>query len=76
MAETKTCASCGGRMEEGFVLDRGHYSFPAEQQWAGGEPQRSFWTGLKIDEERLLKVATYRCVGCGRLESYARERTE
>lgn len=73
MAEAKTCAGCGGTMEEGFVLDRGHYGFPSEQQWAGGEPQSSFWTGLKIDEERLFKVITYRCQHCGRLESYARE---
>ena len=76
MAESMTCAGCGGTMEEGFVLDRAHYSFPAEQQWTGGVPERSFWTGLKIDEERLYTVVTYRCVGCGRLESYAREKAE
>ena len=32
MDEVPKCAGCGGTMEEGFVLDRGHYSFPAEQQ--------------------------------------------
>ena len=73
MAETLTCAACGCEMEEGFVIDHGHYSFPAEQQWVEGEPKRSFWTGLDIDDKRAYKVMTYRCVRCGRLESYARE---
>ena len=73
MAEELACERCGGRMQEGFVLDRGHYSFPGEQQWVEGEPQRSFWTGLKTDDRKQFKVETYRCEGCGRLESYARE---
>jgi len=73
MAEAVTCAGCGGTMEEGFVLDRGHYGFPAEQQWVEGEPQSSFWTGLKTEGRRLFKVITYRCEQCGRLDSYARQ---
>lgn len=73
MAEAKTCAGCGSTMEEGFVIDRGSYNFPGEQQWMEGEPQSSFWTGLKMDGKRLFKVMTYRCERCGRLESYARE---
>jgi len=73
MAETIKCERCGGAMEEGFVLDRGHYSFPAEQRWVEGEPQPSFWTGLKTDDRRQFKVETHRCEKCGRLESYARE---
>lgn len=76
MAEELACARCGAKMEEGFMLDRGGYNYPGEQQWVEGAPQRSFWTGLKLDEERLFKVVTYRCVGCGRLESYAREKAE
>jgi hypothetical protein len=73
MAEAMTCAGCGGSMEEGFVLDRGSYNFPGEQQWVEGEPQSSFWTGLEMDGKRLFKVMTYRCERCGRLDSYARE---
>jgi hypothetical protein len=73
MADAVTCAGCGGEMEEGFVLDRGSYGFPGEQQWVEGEKKRSFWTGLETEDRRLFKVMTYRCVRCGRLESYARE---
>ncbi|MET0649209.1 MAG: hypothetical protein ABW208_21585 [Pyrinomonadaceae bacterium] len=76
MAELMTCAGCGGGMEEGFVLDRGSYNFPGEQQWIEGEPESSFWTGLKMDGKRLFKVMTYRCERCGRLDSYARESAE
>ena len=73
MAEEMTCAGCGGEMEEGFVLDRGHYSAGNEQNWVEGEPERSIWTGIKTKGRRLFKVMTYRCERCGRLESYARE---
>jgi hypothetical protein len=76
VAEVLTCAGCGGEMEEGFVLDRGDYNFPNEQQWLEGEPESGFWTGFKMDGRRLFKVTTYRCEGCGRLDSYARERAE
>ncbi|HWS86956.1 MAG TPA: hypothetical protein VN282_08320 [Pyrinomonadaceae bacterium] len=75
MAEALKCAGCGGVMEEGFVLDRGSYDFPAEQKWVEGVPQRSFWMGLDIDDKRVYKVMSYRCERCGRLESYAREST-
>jgi hypothetical protein len=73
MAEAIKCERCGGTMEEGFVLDRAHYSMPTTQQWVEGEPKHSFWSGLETDGKRQFKVATYRCDKCGRLESFARE---
>ena len=73
MAEALTCAGCGGEMEEGFIIDRGHYGAPGEQKWVEGEPERSIWTGIKTGGRRNFKVMSYRCERCGRLESYARE---
>jgi len=73
MAEAVECVRCGGATEEGFVLDRAHYSMPTTPQWVEGEPQRSFWTGLETDGRRQFKVETYRCEKCGRLESFALE---
>ena len=73
MSESKTCVGCGGEMEEGFIFDRGHLNYPAEQQWVEGEPERSFWSGFETGGKRLFKIMTYRCERCGRLESYARE---
>jgi len=58
-------------MEEGFILDRGHHSSKSVSQWVEGEPERSIWTGIKTKDRNMYQVATYRCGGCGYLESYA-----
>jgi hypothetical protein len=58
-------------MEPGFVVDRGHYSSPDEQQWVEGAPERSFWRGLKTSGRESFKVTSFRCDRCGYLESYA-----
>jgi hypothetical protein len=58
-------------MEQGFVMDRGHYSTPNEQQWIEGDPVKSFWHGLQTKGREKLPVRTFRCERCGYLESYA-----
>jgi hypothetical protein len=58
-------------MEPGFVVDKGHYSMPNEQEWLEGEPVKSFWLGLKTKGRERHPVRTYRCERCGYLESYA-----
>jgi hypothetical protein len=63
-------------MSEGFVLDRGHGNATAVQKWVEGEPERSFWTGLKTRGREMLVVSTWRCDRCGYLESYATEATK
>jgi hypothetical protein len=74
MSEELVCSRCGGRMEAGFMLDRGHYGVPqATAEWVEGEPERSIWTGIKTKGREHYRVETYRCEGCGRLDSYARE---
>jgi hypothetical protein len=55
-------------MESGFILDQG-YQIQHVSQWVEGTPQKSFWFGIKSDV--TLDVASYRCSGCGYLESYA-----
>lgn len=57
-------------MEEGFILDYAH-SGATVSKWTEGAPKPSTWSGLKVNEP--LQVATYRCTGCGYLESYARK---
>jgi Domain of unknown function (DUF6487) len=66
-----TCPKCHRHMEEGYVLDRAHAAV-AQAVWVAGPPVRSFWTGLKIDRTALKPITTYRCTGCGYLESYTR----
>jgi len=57
-------------MEEGFILDD-TYGGHVPTEWAEGKPRRSIWTGVKIAKEARHPMTTYRCRGCGYLESYA-----
>jgi hypothetical protein len=36
----------------------------------------SIWTGMKMRGRERHPVITYRCAGCGFLESYAREESK
>lgn len=67
-----TCFKCGHSMERGYVLDAMHGGGNRPGQWAEGEPERSFWFGVKLKGRRVLPVTTWRCTGCGLLESYAK----
>lgn len=57
-------------MEIGFLVDEG-YGTRAVPKWYSGEPEKSFWTVLKLRGRERLEVTTYRCKRCGYLESYA-----
>lgn len=65
------CPDCGSRMEEGYVYDRGHYDAGHVETWVEGEPERSFWAGLKTSDRAQFSVRTFRCSNCGLLKSYA-----
>jgi hypothetical protein len=74
MTERKLeCPRCRGNMERGFVLDRGHYSYPDLQKWVDGPPEKSFWHGVKLSGKEAYVVHSWRCEKCGYLESYATE---
>ena len=69
-----TCAECGKAMEAGFVLDlldHQTHGSGTQSAWIDGAPEPSFWTGVKLKGHQRLPVTTYRCPGCGYLESYA-----
>ena len=66
-----SCPRCSGSMEAGVILDTGAYGSLDVGKWVEGEPLRSIWTGLKVGGKEQLDVTTYRCRGCGYLESYA-----
>lgn len=67
----KTCAKCGGRMDEGRLVTTDSNSARLQVGWVHGIPERSFWTGLKVAKKDIMTVATYRCTRCGLLENYA-----
>jgi hypothetical protein len=58
-------------MEQGFVLDNTHGA-RVVSHWAAGAPEKSFWVGTKLPEEKTIPIGTFRCSSCGFLEGYAR----
>lgn len=65
------CSKCGGRMEEGAVVDMG-YGGAVQSMWVeglsheGGSPEGQ--TGIK----RKIAITTQRCGNCGYIDSYAK----
>ncbi len=70
MAASVNCLRCHAQMEPGFIADVTHGGY-AQENWSQGEPQSSFWRGLKVDRSHSIPVTTLRCPKCGYLESYA-----
>ncbi len=70
------CSKCGIEMAPGFILDRGHMEYRTQQTWVEGEPEESFWSGIKTSNRDTYAVAAYRCETCGRLEFYTTERVK
>jgi hypothetical protein len=70
MNETVECLRCRAPMEAGFVPDNTHAGLQ-EQKWSPGEPEPSFWMGMKLKSDSVIPVRTLRCTKCGYLESYA-----
>jgi predicted nucleic-acid-binding Zn-ribbon protein len=64
------CPKCAEAMEEGIVLDRGEWNVSLTPLWVKGRTEFSWKTGLKVVTGHKA-VATWRCTGCGYLESYA-----
>jgi predicted RNA-binding Zn-ribbon protein involved in translation (DUF1610 family) len=67
------CPYCKEEMEAGLLLDRGHGNRPVPQEWLEGNPEASFWLGLKTKNKRKLHIVAYRCPRCGLLQDYALE---
>lgn len=70
------CSKCGGRMEQGFILDRGAAEFTLRgryvSKWARGAPLKSFLFKTWVPWD-ALPIGAFRCASCGYLESYARD---
>jgi len=65
------CPKCNGSMVEGFALDRTEGQGKWISTWIAGAPERSFWVGIKTSDRENIPIRTFRCSGCGYLESYA-----
>lgn len=65
------CIRCRTQMEAGYLLEAGDHNSRTVTQWVEGEPEKSFWTGLRLKDRDVMPVMTFRCPNCGYLESYA-----
>ncbi len=63
------CPNCEGRMQEGFILDVAVDRLVSH--WVSGKPEASFWTGTSLSGRTRYPIQSFRCTGCGYLESYA-----
>ena len=60
-------------MDRGFIPDE-YQDRNEVTVWVQGQPERSLETGtVDLSGTRMWHVVTYRCTGCGYLESYARD---
>jgi hypothetical protein len=73
MTQPTTCPKCSGHMEPGFILDRAPGAGAKLQaKWVEGPPTPSFWAGrVKLEGREPVPITTFRCSGCGYLESFA-----
>ena len=67
---SKSCPKCGGRMEQGFILELKDGNRKAITEWVEGLAEKA-WYGLKTRGKRRLAIETWRCGRCAYLESYA-----
>jgi predicted nucleic-acid-binding Zn-ribbon protein len=71
MQRTLSCPKCQGSMAIGYILDTS-YGTQGAGQWVEGEPEKSFWTGIKVRGKTKRPIESWRCQRCGYLENYAR----
>jgi hypothetical protein len=67
-----TCPKCSGQMQSGFIIDRAGPAASLPERWVEGPPTLGFWRhGVSMQGREPLPVTTFRCDGCGYLESFA-----
>ena len=67
---SKSCSKCGGRMDQGFLLEQRDGNQKGVTEWIEGVAEKA-WYGLKVRGKTRLPVETWRCGRCHHLESYA-----
>ena len=68
---SKSCPKCGGRMEQGFLLEQRDGNMKDATEWVEGAPEKGWFGSVKVRRKRQLAGETHRCTRCGYLESYA-----
>jgi hypothetical protein len=66
------CPKCNQAMQEGFILDAAHLNVGQVSRWVLGRPSVSFFFGINTSGREQYPIQSFRCIGCGYLESFAR----
>jgi hypothetical protein len=69
MDKQPKCPKCSQIMEEGYIPEMSS-AHTGRSRWIPGPPQVGF-LGLRTQGKEILEIRTFRCPGCGCLESYA-----
>tara|TARA_B100000678_G_scaffold273871_1_gene264572 strand:+ start:395 stop:625 length:231 start_codon:yes stop_codon:yes gene_type:complete len=69
-AQARACGKCGGRSEEGFVLDIG-YGEKKPARWVAGQPRTDWFGNVKYRKNEILPLRAFRCERCHFVEFYA-----
>ena len=67
------CPKCNDVMVQGFIPDFTGSKFCTVNNWVEGAPGKPTWFGtcVPVSPEKCIPIGTFRCSGCGFLESYA-----
>jgi len=69
MARNLVCSECGGKMENGIIVDVGHgYD---SSYWMEGSIEKNWLGVLKTDKKKKHYISAFRCERCGLLKLYA-----
>ena len=75
------CPKCENEMEEGFSPDF-NYGEIRQTTWQKGAAEEEAMLGMALPKggmhlgfQNLLKISAYRCVNCGYLEFYAKDKS-
>lgn len=77
-ASALSCPKCHDNMVRGYIMDHS-YSQTLISLWVEGPPKPHQFLGISFSgnfikepkAEELIPIGTFRCQGCGYLESYA-----
>lgn len=65
------CTKCNGDTVEGFIPDQA-YGAVARASFVDGDPEKSFWRGIKLEPGKMMPLSAVRCTRCGYVELYAK----
>jgi rubredoxin len=67
----RRCPKCEAAMQEGFIPVCIGPPPAVASVWVVGPPEKGRLGGVKFDRRNQCQIRSYRCSGCGYLESYA-----